>query len=247
MLRTILRLLRPTTPRGRRVGFCSLASLIAGCMLVTTAAAQSGVTLGVSARIDAEVHGPLPEPDLRGSLGRVEARSPDGDVITTLRLRVADDRMLVQGVLPDLAGAQMLVPITSEALWPCSVHASDPAARFLPASLVAVGLGGLRLGSGPPEPQPQPGDVLLVLVYADTNVNVQATCVEGLDTPLHVDTDLRPGWNLLASELLRDAAVDHVLLRTATTEEITRARWFSTMSPEPVAPDRHRKVPGDDD
>ena len=226
------------TPVGQRTLPRLLGSLLA-CALVSAAAAQSGVTLGPSATIEAELHGVPVEPETRQALGRVEARTPESDVIATLHLRLDGERVMLRGELPDLAGSTLLEPITSETLWPCPPEVSDTAARFLPINLHAEGLGRLQLGSAPPSPEPLPGEMLLVLVYADADVAVQATCRDdGPEVTLVVDAALRPGWNLLASEFRRDAADEQVLLRTATPDERAQARWYAHPLAQPAAPER---------
>lgn len=225
-----------------------LGSLLLACALLGAAAAQGGVTLGPSATIDAELHGVPVEPETRQALGRVEAHTPERDVIATLQLSLDDERVMLRGELPDLAGSRLLEPITSETLWPCPVEVSDPAARFLPINLHAEGLGSLQLGTDPPSAEPLPGEISLVLVYADAAVAVQATCREdGPEMTLVVDAALRPGWNLLASELQHDAEDEQVLLRKATPEELAQARWYARALPRPAAPERQQVRPGDGD
>ncbi len=213
---------RSSAPRRQR-------RLLVGIVLITllgAAAAASGVTLGASATIDATVHDVPLDPELRAGLGTVTARSPDGDRVARLRLERDGERVVLRGVLPDLAGSPLLEPITSLELWPCPVNVTNRA-HFLPVQLHADGLGAVNLGTAAPAPDPLPGDVLLVFVYADAAVSVAATCSGELDEPLVVDVRLHSGWNLLASELVHDAGGRHLWLRASTATERARARWFA--------------------
>lgn len=251
-------MLRTVVPPIARLRACSrllLALAVIGSLLASSAAAagnvqngaalgESGVTLGESATIDAEVFGVPPEPELRERIGAVAARSPDGDLVARLRLSLDGERVVLQGELPSLTGSPLLAPITSEELWPCPVEV-DRRANFLPTRFDAEGLGMLILGTEPPHPQPLPGELTLVLVYADQTVSVRASCDVDPRPQLEIDLQLQPGWNLLASELLRDAEGERLLLRTATDDEIARARWYA-FTTAPVAPDRLELEPRED-
>ena len=237
----------PPTRRmpGRRPTLPALLGTLLACALVSAAAAQGGVTLGPSATIDAEVHGVAPEPETRQALGPVDARTPDGDVVARLQLRLDGERVMLRGELPDLSDSPLLEPITSEQLWPCPVQVSDPEARFLPVELHAESLGGLHFGTVPPASEPLPGEALLVLVHADAAVAIQATCREDApEVTLVVDASLRPGWNLLASEPQRDAQGERVLLREVTADEIARANWYARPQAQQPTPERQQVRPG---
>lgn len=185
-----------------RIGLVLLvATPLAAAWAQTNAPAPgaSGVTLGWTAQIDATV---LDVPPEAVDVTRVAASSADDvDIALLARERDSAGGPQLRGTLPDLRGSPLLQPITSERLWTCAMQAGADA-RFAPVTLWAVGAPAvLELVNAPLPDEPAPGYRQLLLLFADTDVRVQGSCPEA-PTSLQVDLHLRPGWNLVTSELL---------------------------------------------
>ena len=208
-----------------RIGLALLVATSLAAAWAQTGAPEpgaAGVTLGWSAEIDATV---LDVPPEATAVNTLAARTQDGADVARLTLQhgVAGGPRL-HGTLPDLRGSPLLQPITSEALWPCAMQASADA-RFAPFGLWTVGApGAIELANAPLPDAPEPGYRQLLLLFADTDVRVQGTCLDGA-TALQVDLYLRPGWNLVASELVAVGERDRVLLRSASAADLRGVAW----------------------
>jgi hypothetical protein len=187
------------------------------CLLPAALAQDDAAhALGPTVAIDAAVEG-VPQ----GAPARVSVLSASEVVVAELTL----DGGRLLGVLPDLAGDPVLEPVTSETLWPCRVDASAEA-RFMPVTLSAEGTRAvLELASDVLPAEPEVGYLQLVFVYADADVRIEATC-PAEPQPLVVAADLRAGWNLLTSEPVLIDDILHLLLRTATEDDVDAVRWY---------------------
>jgi len=189
-----------------------------------------GVTLGWTAQIDATV---LDVPPEAVDVTRVAASSADDvDIALLARERDSAGGPQLRGTLPDLRGSPLLQPITSERLWTCAMRGSADA-RFAPVTLWAVGAPAvLELVNAPLPDEPAPGYRQLLLLFADTDVRVQGSCPEA-PTSLQVDLHLRPGWNLVTSELLTPGDGGTILLRASAAAELDGVawRWRDTRAP----------------
>jgi hypothetical protein len=205
----------------------------AGAQSGAPAPSAAGVTLGWTAQIDAPV---LDVPPEAADVTQVAARDADGVDVALLALEqgaVGGPRL--RGTLPDLRGSPLLQPITSEELWPCAMQASADA-RFAPLGLWTVGAPAtIELANAPLPDEPAPGYRQLLLLFAETDVRVQGTCPEA-PTALRVDLYLRPGWNLVASELTAGGEPDRVLLRSTSEADLRGVawRWRDTRAQGPV-------------
>ena len=203
------------------------------------APASAGITLGWTAHVDALVHDVPPE---ASAITQLTARGQGGADIALLTLRHLDGgRAQVSGTLPDLRGSHLLQPITSEAWWPCPMQATLDAG-FAPFALWAVGAPAvIELASGPLPTEPAPGYRQLLLVFADADVRVQGACLEA-PTALQVDLYLRPGWNLITSELLVLGEQERVLLRATGAADLEGVAWrwrdVSAQKPTEAVPRR---------
>lgn len=206
------------TPRPLRL---CLALLLAS-LLAHATAQGAGVTLGFVGEIDGLVHGVPPE---AAGHDLVALRTLDGvDVALATLCCDGDPEPRLRGDLPDLRASHLLRPVTSEELWPCPIQATREVG-FLPVSLWVVGIPAvLHLASGPLPERPAPGYRQLLLVFVDGDVRLTGTCVEA-PTALQVDAYLRPGWNLLTSELVGTAGQERVLLRSSGAADLEGAAW----------------------
>jgi hypothetical protein len=224
------------TPRTLR--HC-LALLLAASLAAGWAQASAGVTLGWTAQVDALVHDVPPE---ASAITQVTARGEGGADVAVLTLQhEGDGRAQLRGTLPDLRGSPLLQPITSEAWWPCTMQATRDAG-FAPSALGAVGAPAvIELASGPPPAEPAPGYRQLLLVFADADVRVHGACLD-VPTALQVDLYLRPGWNLITSELLVVGEQERVLLRATGAADLDGVSWrwrdVSARQPTEVVPQR---------
>ena len=217
---------------------CLVLLLIAS---LASAAAQSGtgLSLGWTAQVDAIVHDVSPEAT---QVAQVTARAESGADVALLTLRhLPGGRAQLQGRLPDLRGSHLLQPIASADLWPCAMEASA-VALFAPFALWAVGAPAvMELASGPLPEAPEPGYRQLLLLFADTDVRVQGACLEA-PTSLQVDLYLRPGWNLVTSELATVGDAERVLLRASGPSDLEGVAWrwrdISAQKPVEVVPRR---------
>lgn len=214
-----------------------LALLLALSLATAAAQGATGVTLGWTAQIDAPVLDVPPEAtDVTRVVARAEGGADPGADVAPLTLdhgAVGGPRL--SGTLPDLRGNPILQPITSEELWPCAMQATADA-RFAPFTLWVVGAPAvLELVNAPLPAEPAPGYRQLLLLFADADVRVQGTCPEA-PTALRVDVDLRPGWNLVTSELLTPGDGGTILLRSSAPVDLEGVawRWRDTRTPGPV-------------
>jgi len=205
----------------------------------TAAPASAGVTLGWTAQVDALVHDVPPG---ASEITQVAARGEGGADVAVLMLQhEGGGRALLRGTLPDLRGSHLLQPITSETWWPCPMQATLDAG-FAPFALWAVGAPAvIELASGPLPPEPGPGYRQLLLAFADADVRIQGTCLEA-PTALQVDLYLRPGWNLITSELLVVGEQERVLLRATGASDLDGVAWrwrdVSAQKPTEAVPQR---------
>ena len=167
---------------------------------------------------------------------RVAASSADDvDIALLARERDSAGGPQLRGTLPDLRGSPLLQPITSERLWTCAMQAGADA-RFAPVTLWAVGAPAvLELVNAPLPDEPTPGYRQLLLLFADTDVRVQGSCPEA-PTSLQVDLHLRPGWNLVTSELTAVGERDRLHLRSTSESDLRGMawRWRDTRTQGPV-------------
>ena len=216
-----------------------LALLLAASLASASAQAGAGVTLGWTAHVDALVHDVPPE---AGAITQMAARGEGGADVAVLTLQhEGGGRAQLRGTLPDLRGSHLLEPITSEAWWPCPMQATVDAG-FAPFALWAVGAPAvIDLASGPLPTEPAPGYRQLLLVFTDADVRVQGACLEA-PTALQVDLYLRPGWNLITSELLLVGEQERVLLRATGAADLEGVAWrwrdVSGQKPTEVVPQR---------
>ena len=200
---------------------------------------EAGLTLGWTAQVDALVHDVPPE---ASATTQVTARGEGGADVAVLMLQhEGGGRAQLRGTLPDLRRSHLLQPITSEAWWPCPTQATANAG-FAPFSLWAVGAPAvIELASGPLPPEPGPGYRQLLLAFTDADVRVQGTCLEA-PTALQVDLYLRPGWNLITSELLVVGEQERVLLRATGASDLDGVAWrwrdVSAQKPTEAVPQR---------
>ncbi len=219
-----------------RIGLALLVAISLAAAWAQSGAPEqgaAGVTLGWSAQIDAVV---LDVPPEASEVNQVAARDADGVDIALLALEPgAVGGPQLRGTLPDLRGSPLLQPITSEELWPCAMQASADA-RFAPVGLWAIGApAAIELANAPLPSEPAPGYRQLLLLFADTDVHVEGACLEDT-TALRVDLYLRPGWNLVTSELTAVGGRDGVLLRSSAAADLRGVawRWRDTRAQGPV-------------
>ena len=198
-------------------------ALLLGILLAPAHAQGAGVTLGFVGEIDAPV---LDAPPDASGYDQVALRTFDGVDLALASLCCEDDpEPRLRGDLPDLRGSHLLHPVTSEELWPCPIQATS-VVGFLPVSLWVVGTPAvLELASGPLPAQPGPGYRQLLLVFVDGDTRLTGLCLEN-GTGLQLDAYLRPGWNLLTSELIGTAAQEVVLLRNTSAADLEAAAWY---------------------
>ena len=220
----------------------ALASALLTLSLASGVAAAQAIELGPRVTIDVELQTPPAEPAIDWDVARAVARSPDDHVVATFDFVQDGPRVHLQGVLPDLGGTQLPVDIDEPDMWPCPVSTSAEA-RFLPVQFVAEGLGSLEIGLQPPTIDWRPGMVQFVFVYADAAVAVKGQCYdEGVDGEVVIDVAMRPGWNLLASEVVGEDEVEGLVLRHASDEERAEARWYLVERGVREPPDPHPEV-----
>ena len=204
------------------------ALLVALLILSATigAATAHSLELGPQVTIDVELQVPPADPAIPWDVARAVARSQSDHVVATFGFVQDGPRVRLQGLLPDLGGTPLPVDVDEPDMWPCPVSTSAEA-RFLPVRFVAEGLGSLEIGLQPPTSSLAPGMVQFVFVYADADVAVKGRCHdEGFDGEVVVDLALRPGWNLLASEIVGETEAEGLVLRQASDEERAAARWY---------------------
>jgi len=211
-------------------------ALLLGILLAPALAQGAGVTLGLVGEIDALV---LDAPPEASGYDLVALRSFDGvDLALASLCCEGDPAPRLRGDLPDLRGSHLLRPVTSEELWPCPLQATREVG-FLPVSPWVVGTPAvLVLASGPLPARPGPGYRALLLVFVDGDVRLTGLCLDD-GAGLQVDAYLRPGWNLLTSELIGSAAQELVLLRTASAADLEVAAWYwqdVSGQPSPTGP-----------
>jgi hypothetical protein len=188
-----------------------------------------GLQLGYVATIDA----PLLDPPTDAN-GRVEVavRGPSDEDVARLILAFgsADGARLqgtlrLQGILPDLRGSPLLARIDDEELWPCPMTVSADAG-FLPVAFRASAAGAMiDIANRRLPANPESGYRQLVLVFADADVHVRGACHEAPQA-LSVEVYLRPGWNLLVSEVVEIGGELLVLLRSAAVTDLPDAGWY---------------------
>jgi hypothetical protein len=212
-------------PSTLRVAFALLA-----CLLLTIAAAQPGgtratapgVLLGYVAQIDAAL---LDAPTDHTGPIEIRASGPGGEDVARLRVTLgADGAARLQGTLPDLRAGALLAPIGDESLWPCPMTAST-AARFLPLALRAADDATVEIANRALPAEPTAGYRQLVLVFADADVYVQGACHDAPQA-LTVDLYLRPGWNLVVSEVVGVRGELRVALRSAADADLADVGWY---------------------
>lgn len=184
------------------------------------APADVGLALGARAMIDAPVRD---APD--AGFDRAEARGEGGEVIAVLDLTLATDGARLRGALPDLRGHPALLQADGEALWPCPMTVSGPAG-LLPVGVWVGGDGAVvELANQPMPAAPAAGYRQLLLLFADADVRVTGACADPA-IGLRVDAYLRPGWNLLVSEVVTTPAGLGVLLRSSAPADLADAAWY---------------------
>jgi hypothetical protein len=211
-------------PSTLRVALAPLA-----CLLLTIAAAQTddpratapGVLLGYVAQVDAPL---LDVPtDATGPID-VRASGPGGEDVARLRVTLGADGARLRGTLPDLRAGSQLAAIDDEALWPCPMTVSA-AARFLPVALRAVDVATVEIADRALPAEPTAGYRQLVLVFADADVYVQGACHDAPQA-LTVDLYLRPGWNLVVSEVVDVGGELRVALRSSADADLADVGWY---------------------
>jgi hypothetical protein len=182
-----------------------------------------GLVLGYAAVIDA----PLQDPpaDASGTVEIAVRGAADEDVARlTLAFATADGARL-QGALPDLRGDPRLARIDDEELWPCPMTTSADA-RFLPVAFRASDAGAvIDIANRRLPANPEAGYRQLVLVFADADVYVRGACHDAPQA-LSVDVYLRPGWNVLVSEIVEVGGELLVALRSAGAADLAGAGWY---------------------
>jgi hypothetical protein len=186
-------------------------------------ASVPGMQLGYSAVVDAPLLD-LPG-DATGPID-VAVRGPSDEDVARLTLAIATaDGARLQGTLPDLRGSPLLAPIDDEELWPCPMTTSTDA-RFLPVAFRAGDAGAvIDIANRRLPTNPEAGYRQLVLVFADADVYVRGACHEAPQA-LSVDLYLRPGWNLLVSEVVEIGGELLVALRSAAAADLAGAGWY---------------------
>jgi hypothetical protein len=182
-----------------------------------------GLQLGQAAVVDAALLD-LPS-DATGPI-EVAVRGPYDEDVARLTLAFASaGGARLQGTLPDLRGSPLLARIDDAELWPCPMTVSTDAG-FLPVALRA-GAGGavVDIANRRLPANPEVGYRQLVLVFADADVYVQGACHEAPQA-LSVDLYLRPGWNLLVSEVVEVGGELLVVLRSAGAADLADAGWY---------------------
>jgi hypothetical protein len=182
-----------------------------------------GLQLGYAAAIDAPL---LDPPTDAGGRVEVAVRGPADEDVARLTLAFASaDGARLQGALPDLRGSPLLARIDDEELWPCPMTVSADAG-FLPVALRASAAGAVIDIANRRQPaNPEAGYRQLVLVFADADIHVRGECHEAPQA-LSVEVYLRPGWNLLVSEVVEIGGELVVVLRSAAATDLADAGWY---------------------
>lgn len=209
----------------RRALVMGMIAALALALAQTDAGRSSipGIELGYAAVVD----GPLRDPptDATGPI-EVAVRGPADEDVARLTIAFASaDGARLQGTLPDLRGNPLLARIDDDELWPCPMTVSADAG-FLPVVFRAADAGGvIDIANRRLPTNPEAGYRQLVLVFADADVYVRGACQEAPQA-LAVDVYLRPGWNLLVSEVVEVGGEFLVALRSAGAADLADAGWY---------------------